>query len=104
MKTPDVTDSPKAPLPVGCDHLLGMVKQRFFTMTLGDCPPGLFLFNGHFGFKTEYTDQNGPEAYVVESGEYFWGGADGDKCKRANLVVMPVIIDKSRKLLNEPSC
>lgn len=50
--------------------------------TLGECPPGLFLFGGlHLGFKSEYKteSQSRPgvwqsDAYVVESGEYFWGG------------------------------
>ena len=71
--------------------VLATVEQRFFTTTLAACPPGLFVFDGHYGFKTEYSDQNGPEAYCVASGEYFWGGAKS-KEERANLVVMPAII------------
>lgn len=51
-------------------------------VTLEDCPPGLFDFGGVIGFKTEYKTpiKDGlftyyfPEAYCVESGEYFWGG------------------------------
>ena len=73
--------------------LLGTVVQRFFTTSLAACPPGLFIFEGCFGFKTEYSDQNGPEAYCVESGEYFWGGTKGDADARRKLVVMPVIIE-----------
>ncbi len=56
------------------------------------------MFNGSFGFKTEYSDQNGPEAYCVESGEYFWGGTNGDANARRMLMVTPVIITP-----NDPS-
>ncbi|HEX7856119.1 MAG TPA: hypothetical protein VF503_20760 [Sphingobium sp.] len=73
-------------------------------VTLQACPPGLFLFNGYLGFKTEYPatvgkdNGNGevtwtvscwPEAYVVESGEFFWGGAK-THADRATLLVSPV--------------
>lgn len=44
--------------------------------TLEHCPPGLFMGpGGNLGLKTEYCDENGPEAYVVASGEVWWGGA-----------------------------
>lgn len=72
--------------------LLGIVEPRWWECTLDQCPPGLFLFEGDYGFKTEYRDDNGPEAYCVESGEYFWGGTGGDKEARRNLKVQPVII------------
>jgi hypothetical protein len=77
--------------PLCSSAVLATVEQRFFTTTLAACPPGLFVFEGHYGFKTEYTDDNGPEAYCEPSGEYFWGGAKTAK-ERANLVVMPAII------------
>ncbi len=58
--------------------------------TLAECPPGLFLFNGYLGFKSEYHTKAGqPDAYCVESGEYFWGGAKGIEA-RAALLVTPV--------------
>lgn len=60
--------------------------------TLETCPPGLFLFDRTLGFKTEYRDTNGPEAYVVASGEYFWGGVAGLKDARRQLVVIPLRI------------
>ena len=44
--------------------------------------------------KTEYTDHNGPEAYCVESGEYFWGGTD-DKETRRRLKVVPCVIQNA---------
>ncbi len=44
--------------------------------TLVACPPGLFLSEAHgtLGMKTEYhTAEGAIEAYIVESGEFFWG-------------------------------
>lgn len=65
-------------------------------VTLDECPPGLFEFNGRLGFKSEYrtvTPSTGaagmPDAYVVESGEYFWGGTTHPQ-ERAKLQVRPV--------------
>jgi hypothetical protein len=75
---------------------------------LRDCPPGPFLFNGTLGFKTEYgatqVDENGaamcgslvrfkisnwPDAYCMESGEFFWGGTTKHE-DRARLLVQPI--------------
>lgn len=57
------------------------------TCTLAECPPGLFLFGGCLGFRSEY----GTDAYVVSSGEAFWGGAK-TKEERDALMVTPVEI------------
>lgn len=72
--------------------------------TLAECPPGPFLFNGSLGFKTEYCAvlpkdvgggkvefnmSNWPEAYCMDSGEFFWGGAK-THAERAGLIVQPV--------------
>lgn len=63
--------------------------------TLNNCPPGLFYCRGTLGFKTEYRDVNGPEAYVVASGEYFWAGTS-DRKTRMELVVIPAeLVDPS---------
>lgn len=56
-----------------------------FRCTLAECDPGLFLFKNTIGFKSEYGDC---EAFVVESGEYFWGGTS-DKDDRKKLMVIP---------------
>lgn len=63
---------------------------------LAQCPPGLFeTADGTWGFKTEYAHQSMtdgflyPEAYVVESGEFFWGGATTHP-ERAGLLVRPL--------------
>ena len=66
-------------------------------VTLGDCPPGLFLFEGQcLGFKSEYRTESEShpgvwqsDAYVVESGEYFWGGTS-DPTQREKLMVLPL--------------
>lgn len=71
---------------------------------LENCPPGLFLFEGAggrcLGFKSEYRtekhDETGQiigtqtDAYVVASGEYFWGGVSGDWRARERLLVEPI--------------
>lgn len=61
-----------------------------FNCKLSECPPGLFIFNGSIGFKSEYSTAEGsPDAYVVSSGEYFWGGK-ADRASRDALVVIPI--------------
>ena len=61
--------------------------------TLGECPPGLFRFDGTLCFKSEYSSKPGqPDAYCVESGEYFWGGTSGDIEARRALIVTPVSV------------
>lgn len=80
-------------------------------VTLADCPPGPFLFDGALGFKTEYgametvgpVDVPGdqvrwtvgryPDAYVMASGEYFWGGTSRRE-DRAALLVSPLDADQ----------
>lgn len=76
------------------------VAERWWQTTLESAPPGLFLFAGAWGFKTEYGDENGPEAYCVDSGEYFWGGTS-DKEVRRKLLVQPVIICPNAKVCDE---
>ena len=64
------------------------------AVPLKACPPGLFLWNGILCFRSEYatmteTNLRQPDAYVVESGEYFWGGVS-DSRSRDELMVQPV--------------
>lgn len=74
------------------------------TVTLDDCPTGLFWFDGTLGFKSEYAttkQENGQiiglqcDAYVVSSGEYFWGGTS-DWRARTKLMVTPLDLDNSK--------
>ena len=72
-------------------------------VTLAECPPGLFLYNGTLGFKSEYGAMepddamngkhwkvgNRADAYCADSGEYFWGGTSNHD-DRAKLLVYPI--------------
>lgn len=71
------------------------------TCQLDDCPTGLFLFGSTLGFKSEYAtlkEEGGTavglqcDAYVVSSGEYFWGGVS-DWRARSQLLVTPLNLD-----------
>jgi hypothetical protein len=71
--------------------------------TLNACPPGLFVtMDGYLGFKSEYvTTLENPrryqrDAYVVESGEYFWGGAKTSE-ERGQVLVRPIASDDLRE-------
>jgi hypothetical protein len=78
----------------------GQEENIDMKVTLNECPPGLFRFDGNdglppcIGFKTEYADTEGStrfvHAYVVESGEAFWGGTS-DPVVRGNLLVEPLM-------------
>lgn len=74
------------------DMLKSQAEFRYQAdCTLLDCPPGLFLFNGRLGFKSEYhpRSKDNMEVYVVESGECFWGGTSRAD-DRSKLVVTPI--------------
>lgn len=61
--------------------------------TLADCPPGLFLADAYntLGFKSEYrTEQGAIEAYVVESGEFFWGDTPQTVERQRAQIVRPI--------------
>jgi len=62
-------------------------------VTLDDCPEGLFLFGKTLAVMTEYatdrSDIRQRDAYIVESGEYFWGGTSY-AADRAKLIVQPL--------------
>jgi hypothetical protein len=60
--------------------------------TLQHCPTGLFLHEGTLYLKTGYESviNDSPDAYVVSSGEYFWGGTE-DRKTRDNKIVTPIV-------------
>jgi hypothetical protein len=88
-------------------------------VTLADCPPGLFRFKGSLGFKSEYgamelvtppstpgpemrwTVGNRADAYCLDTGEYFWGGAQG-AAERDGLLVEPITLADTLPLLEVP--
>ena len=66
-------------------------------VTLGECPPGLFVFRGAFGMKTEYKTESEStkgfwqsDTYCVDGGEYFWGG-ESSPAARERLMVTPIV-------------
>ena len=60
------------------------------SVALADCPIGLFLCNGELCLKTEYGDNDGRiDAYIVSSGEFFWGEAK-TKADQRKVLVTPV--------------
>lgn len=90
---------------------MNMIAKIVFDgepVTFAEAPPGPFLFKGRsLGFKTEYgacefkdvgggkvevTVGNGPDVYVMDSGEHFAGGAKS-KDEWLSLLVQPVSID-----------
>jgi len=72
-------------------------------MTLRECPPGAFIYENNgkpvLGFKTEYAEEipagsklYWPGAYVMDSGEFFWGGCTNHE-DRANLKVRALLFE-----------
>ena len=64
------------------------------AIKLIEAPIGLFEVDGILVLKTEYSTQHEdgtitPDCYIIESGEYFWGGVDSVE-ERNNLEVAPV--------------
>lgn len=71
--------------------------------TLETCPPGLFLADayGTLGMKSEYhTDKGAVEAYIVESGEFFWGDNPQTVERQRAQIVRPVPHDAILSKLN----
>lgn len=66
-------------------------------MKLIDAPAGLFEFDGVLALKTSYCTIHprkssallAPDCYILDSGEYFWGGAKTIE-ERNDLEVTPV--------------
>lgn len=69
------------------------IIKKSLPCRLVDCPPGLFMYNGTLGFKSEYFASTPikMEVFCVESGEFFWGGTS-DFLIRAHLLVTPMQI------------
>lgn len=60
-------------------------------VTLAECPIGLFLAGGELCLKTEYgTNEGRIDAYIVSSGEFFWGGQPQTIANQRVQLVEPV--------------
>lgn len=62
------------------------------TVTLAECPIGLFIADsGELCLKTEYGGGDGRiDAYIVSSGEMFWGAAPQTIASQRASMVTPV--------------
>lgn len=61
------------------------------TTTLAQCPIGLFLHEGELCLKTEYGDNQGRiDAYIVSTGEFFWGHSPQTIANQREQIVTPV--------------
>lgn len=62
-------------------------------VTLEELEQGsLFVYKGTYALKTEYRTEKGAiEAYIVGSGEFFWGGVTTPE-EQSKLIVVPVNI------------
>jgi hypothetical protein len=62
------------------------------NVTLADCPIGLFMSeDGELCLKTEYGNNEGRiDAYIVSSGEFFWGAAPQTIASQRAQLVTPV--------------
>ncbi len=72
------------------DKIMVALKRR---VRLKNLPNGkLFHYNGTLALKSEYRTTSGTiEAYIIDSGEAFWGGTDNGK-KQGELLVNPIEI------------
>lgn len=63
------------------------VERETEAVTLEECPIGLFYCGDELCLKTEYGNNEGRiDAYIVSSGEFFWGGAKNIAEQREVLV------------------
>ena len=62
------------------------METKRYLVKLKDCPVGFFIYKGTLCFKTEYGETIDNvvrhDAYVCESGEFFWGGVKNCRRKR----------------------
>ena len=71
---------------------------------LEKCPIGLFMFDGVLCLKTEYGDNNGRiDAYIVSSGEFFWGYAPQSIASQRRQLVTPVRLDVVMRAITPPT-
>lgn len=66
--------------------------NRVEGVALAECPIGLFWSeSGTLCLKTEYGNNEGRiDAYIVESGEFFWGSAPQTIASQRAQIVVPI--------------
>ncbi len=72
------------------------VHPRYRRVRLKNCPVGLFTYGATLVMMTQYSTGTSiqRDAYIVDTGEYFWGGCNGDAIARGNLLVNPCVVIK----------
>lgn len=66
-------------------------------VTLAECPIGLFLYANELCLKTEYGNDEGRiDAYIVSSGEFFWGDSPQTIESQHRQLVRPVKVVSAR--------
>jgi hypothetical protein len=67
------------------------LKPNKRAVRLADCPTGLFMFGDTLGFKSEYGNNEGRiDAFIVSSGEFFWGPNPQTIAAQRERMVRPV--------------
>lgn len=65
-------------------------------LALADCPIGLFWHGDTLCLKTEYGNNAGRiDAYIVESGEFYWGDAPQTIASQRAQMVSPIDTDQA---------
>lgn len=77
-----------------------MTNEQPVAVTLAACPIGLFWCGGELCLKTEYGSNEGRiDAYIVSSGEFFWGHQPQTVANQRATLVIPIDTDESRHRL-----
>ncbi len=73
--------------------LLALAARR---VKLANCPIGLFLHGNELCLKTEYGNNEGRiDAYIVSSGEFYWGDAPQTTESQRRQLVTPVRVSNN---------
>lgn len=67
-----------------------------------DCPIGLFWSDHELCLKTEYGNNEGRiDAYIVSTGEFFWGNAPQTIASQREQLVRPIDTDAAIASLSQ---
>ncbi len=70
-----------------------LLVKRGKPCTLLNAPIGLFMSGGELCLKTEYGNNEGRiDAYIVRSGEFFWGSAPQTIENQRKQIVQPMAL------------
>lgn len=69
-------------------------------IALAECPVGLFWSGDTLCMKTEYgTNEGRIDAFIVDSGEFFWGAAPQTIASQRASLVQPINTDEAYRAL-----